>query len=428
MANQAGRASAPSYSHDIGSHRHVGERGVNFLVVTLCLTLAAGVTLFSTGLALREPGIAAPISTRPADLNEELVREFYVAVSDAITTGDVDALDMIVAPDIIWCFPCAGYSPNLEGLKRYLTSLHRSSPDARLTVESVVAGLGDTVTAQIRVAGFLLLDSPIPWGPVDTLRIDGGVIAGRYATSDSITLIEPLLRARLDALPPAATGVTMARLLFPLDSGADGLLSAGPTLMVVESGTLAVRVAGGGRILRANGDETTLAVSENSSILYQGDATIIPPGARHALHQEGPTPAMAVGVTLTFDGGGLDRSGQEGSQNPPFLSSDESNSAPTNLPTVQYLASCPMDELPTGPVSIALRRAVLASGAQVNPPTGESMLLAVEAGTLGVFGSEDLTVAAGSGLTIPAESANEFRNSGNGLVALLILTVAPIVG
>jgi len=48
-------------------------------------------------------------------------------------------------------------------------------------------------------------------------------------------------------------------------SGLDGLLSDGPTLLVVESGALWVRIAYGGRIVRADGQVETARRRDGAS-------------------------------------------------------------------------------------------------------------------------------------------------------------------
>ncbi len=187
----------------------------------------------------------------------------------------------------------------------------------------MVAGYDGTVTARIRVAGFPLLGAPAPWGPVDTLRIAGGLIAERRGGPDGVTLGEPLLRAVLDRLPPALTGVTLARLTFPVGSGVAGLLSGGPTLVVVESGVLEAHIASGGRVLRAGGEETAAGTGLGLvAILHQGDAAIVPPGVRHALHQQGTEQAVAVGATLFFAGHGREHPAPRGPELVPFFPPD----------------------------------------------------------------------------------------------------------
>src|SRR5262245_33556196 len=60
-----------------GRHlRATGERWKTFLILSVVLAITAGVTLLNIGMALESPGVAAPFS-RPAAINETLVRDFY---------------------------------------------------------------------------------------------------------------------------------------------------------------------------------------------------------------------------------------------------------------------------------------------------------------------------------------------------------------
>ncbi|MGH2534360.1 MAG: hypothetical protein ACRDJW_18985 [Thermomicrobiales bacterium] len=83
-----------------------------------------------------------------------------------------------------------------------------------------------------------------------------------------------------------------------------------------------------------------------------------------------------------------------------------------------------MEAWPSGPVTVAIGRAILGPAGRIAPPAGETVLLAVEAGALGLDG-EERTVAAGGGLLRPVGSAHEVRNAAGGLLVLLVLTVAP---
>ena len=408
-----------------------GERRSVVLVLAVCLSLATGVALLAAAASLANPGLAAPIS--PSAANAALVRDFYAAVNDAIGTGDADALDAVVAPAVAWCAPCPGQAPTRAGLKRYLGDLHRAAPDTRLAVESVVAGPEGTATASVRVSGSPVVGDPLLWGPVDRLRLVGGLIVERQSGPGGVALVEPLLVARLGALPPAVTGVAMARMTFSPGSGVEELLSGGPTLLVVESGALAVRAAGGGRILRAGGDDgdwTTMGTDDAlATVLRQGDAAIVPAGVRHGLRHQGAEPAVAVGVTTFFVDDGGDPAAPRRREPRVFAPAEgpaPESSQPHLLPAVQFLASGTVGAWPSGSVRVALGRVVLGPGARVVPAASETVLVAVEAGTLSLAGGEERRVAAGGGVAQPAGTPREVRNAGGGLLVLLVLTVAPV--
>src|SRR5829696_752620 len=214
------------------SRRCARLRRSMLLLLVLCNLLAAGAALVGANEVLTNPAsleaFSSPIADSAAE-NADAVGWFYAAVNEAIRTGDTAPLDALVAPDVDWCLPCPGQAADRTGLKNYVADLHRASPELRLVVDEVVGGLLETFTVRVRVSGHTLAGATSPWGPVDTLRLVDGRIAERRNGLDGATLAEPLLGAHLDALPPAVTGVVLARITFAVDSGADGLLSAGPT-------------------------------------------------------------------------------------------------------------------------------------------------------------------------------------------------------
>jgi hypothetical protein len=409
-----------------------GPRRPALLVLALCLALATGVALLGAGAALTDARVAAPSGDSSA-ARAALVREFYGAINDAIATGETGKLDPLVVSEFDWCRPCpADQVPTLAGLKDYLTGLHRTAPDAHLIVEEVVADAQDSAMARVRPAGLPAADGPVAWGPVDSLRLAGGLLAERRSGPDGVILTAPLLTARLGPLPPAVTGVALARLTFPPGAGVSGLLSAGPTLVLVEAGALEVQIASGGRVLRAGSDDGRTAAGIGAAlttVLHPGDAAIVPLGVRHALHQQGTEPAVAVGATLVYVDDGRDSRPRPELR--PFFPPNGAvrDSPPPNLPSVLPLADGVVADWPTGPVRVALGRTVLGPGGQLVPTSGEAVAVAVEAGTLDVVGSEDQaerTVAVGGGMVEPAGAVREVRNPGGGLVVLLILTIEAV--
>jgi ketosteroid isomerase-like protein len=429
------RASSRSQSaHPFGIARRQRrrERRPALLVASLCLSLVTGIALVATGAALTDAGPSLPRSGHSA-ANADLVRDFYAAVNRAIETGDATPLDQIVTPDATWCLSCPNRPPTRDGLKLYLAALHRATPDARLAVESVVAGVEGTVVARVLVTGYPLVAEPAPWGPVDTFRMANGWIAERRSGPDPVALVDPLAEARLDALPPAVTGVALARLTFSQGSGVANLLSAGPTLLVVETGEIAVHIASRGRVLRArDGQEMTATRDEDlalTAVLRQGDGAIVPAGVRYALHQHGTEPAEALGTTLFYVG-------DDGSRVMPHCRNSEPCHAPWAAasetasavppPEVRLLASGKVGAWPAGPVRLAIGRIVLGPGARIAPFGDETALIAVDAGTLGKPGDDGEPTATETGLVRRTGSTGELHNTGDGLLILLALTVAPV--
>ena len=310
-----------------------------------------------------------------------------------------------------------------------MLALHRIAPGARLTVDEVVADGRGTAMAHVRAEGFPSVGLSPPWGPLDTFGLAGGLVTERGHGPDTLALQEALLRVRLGPMPSAVRGIAMARLTFSPGTGVDGLLSAGPTALVVEAGSIVARIAHGGRIVRADGGgEEQAAEAGVPVLLRQGDAAIVPAGVRHSLDQEGADPAVVLGVTLFYVDDERSLRPRPGPDLGVFVPPDSTGRDtrwPRPLPDVRVLASGTVAAWPSGPVQLSLGRAVLGSGGQISPGADADVLVAVETGTLAVNGDQVRGVVAGTGTVQPAGSDRAYRNAGNGLVALLVLGVAP---
>jgi uncharacterized protein len=101
------------------------------------------------------------------------------AVLEVWSTGDVDRLDEIVAPDVVHHDPYDRYaSDGLEGMKRAIVAYRRAFPDVTFTVEDQVAE-GDEVVTRWRSVGTHLgsLMGETPTGKVVKL---GGMVIERF--------------------------------------------------------------------------------------------------------------------------------------------------------------------------------------------------------------------------------------------------------
>ena len=99
----------------------------------------------------------------------------------------------------------------------------------------------------------------------------------------------------VDALVPSAIGPTLlrvARLTIPPGVALPPEVPAGPKVLLVESGTLSVRIDG-----EVWGD-LGLEVAETDTVLNAGEGLVIAAGARHAVRNDGPTPAVASVIAI----------------------------------------------------------------------------------------------------------------------------------
>ena len=131
-----------------------------------------------------------------AEENKALVRQAY----EAINQNNLDALDEIVASDIVDHDPVPGQGPGLEGVKQYFSSMHTAFPDFRMNVEDMIAE-GDKVVARVRLSGthqgeFMGIDATgnrVTIKGIDILRINAdGKIIERWGNFDDLGMMQQL--------------------------------------------------------------------------------------------------------------------------------------------------------------------------------------------------------------------------------------------
>ena len=77
----------------------------------------------------------------------EELKETYRRIIDAISRGDADGFDTLIAPDIVDHNPIPDQAPGREGMRQWMTAVRTAMPDLRGTVEDVIAE-GDRVAAR----------------------------------------------------------------------------------------------------------------------------------------------------------------------------------------------------------------------------------------------------------------------------------------
>lgn len=83
---------------------------------------------------------------------ENRLKDVYRRIIDAISRGDADALDELVAPDVVDHNPVPDQAPGVEGFKQWLVAARTSFPDFSGIVEDVIAE-GDRVAARVTWRG-----------------------------------------------------------------------------------------------------------------------------------------------------------------------------------------------------------------------------------------------------------------------------------
>ena len=115
-------------------------------------------------------------------------------IADHFNTGALDAITQLV-------------SPSLTGFTRDLALLRQAFPDARFTIEDILAE-GDKLADQYTISGtharpFLGIPATgrqIHLAGISIVRISGGKIAERWAVTDQLGLLRQL--GALPASPP----------------------------------------------------------------------------------------------------------------------------------------------------------------------------------------------------------------------------------
>ncbi len=130
-----------------------------------------------------------------AEENEAIARRGY----EAINQKNLDALDEVVASDMIDHDPAPGQAPGLEGVKQYFSSLHTAFPDVQMNVEDMIAE-ADKVVARVSVSGthqgeFMGIDptgNRVTITGIDILRITDSKIVEHWGNFDDLGMMQQL--------------------------------------------------------------------------------------------------------------------------------------------------------------------------------------------------------------------------------------------
>ena len=80
--------------------------------------------------------------------NKAIKRQEY----EAVNQKNLDALEDVIASDVISHSALLGQPPGLEGVKQLFSSLHAAFPDFHIDVEDMIAE-GDKVVARVTGSG-----------------------------------------------------------------------------------------------------------------------------------------------------------------------------------------------------------------------------------------------------------------------------------
>lgn len=122
------------------------------------------------------------------------------AFGEAVITGNLDALDEIVAPDSVDHDPAPGQGPGPDGYKAMFSDLRVAFPDLRVEVEHLLA-TDDELAFAYRISGTHL--GPLMGRPptgrkvryrgMQISRFDGdGKLVERWGSSDELGMLRQL--------------------------------------------------------------------------------------------------------------------------------------------------------------------------------------------------------------------------------------------
>ncbi len=131
-----------------------------------------------------------------AEQNKAIARRGY----EAINQNNLDALDEVVASDIIDRDPAPGQAPGLEGVKQWFSSMHIAFPDFQMNVEDMIAE-EDKVVTRVSTSGthqgeFMGIDptgNRVTITGIDILRVNAdGKIVEHWGNFDDLGMMQQL--------------------------------------------------------------------------------------------------------------------------------------------------------------------------------------------------------------------------------------------
>jgi steroid delta-isomerase-like uncharacterized protein len=134
-----------------------------------------------------------------AGLMERNQEAFRRIIEDGFSKGNVDALDAVVAADLVEHQKVTGLPPGLEGLKAMIRGLRAVLPDLTLTIEDMMVD-GDKVWARLTGRGthrgpFFGLPGTGKTVTVDVIdigRFENGKLVEHWGVPDRFSMLEQL--------------------------------------------------------------------------------------------------------------------------------------------------------------------------------------------------------------------------------------------
>jgi hypothetical protein len=296
------------YRHPIRPPRRSPRLVASLLVFSACLLAGnAGLTLLYLDASSSGGRVVA------SDAAGVIASRFYDTVNEAIVTGDTGPVAQLLAPEFVGYSGHHGPPTGRGELLASVEQIRALAPGLRLRAVAVSAALDD-VTLQVDVTGtetgaFLGLVPPSElatwgWGPIETVRIVGGLIAARTSGADAgLKLIAQTALPRVD--PATRWVVALLRLTLEPDTAITVDNADATRFWSVESGALSMSMdhrqtehhegllAGGKPVL-----EPSPVLADPPDHLAVGDGLLTLPWQRFRAANAGSSPLSVLVAVL----------------------------------------------------------------------------------------------------------------------------------
>jgi hypothetical protein len=270
------------------------------------------------------------------------------------------------------------------------------------------------------------------------------IVAGATATSTAArwpaprlepeAAEQPLAAGPADALPPPPALIGLARYTYAPGAVQEIGHGAFGDVAYLERGELTLRLDAPAPVTRAEGDgEVEMTAADVDLTLVAGDGVYLPGGSTVAIRNSGEAPAaLLVGFVGIVEG------------------DPTAGGPPAVLAGIEQelIGLALLEDLPAGPASLVIERAVVHPSGSLTVDTGVGGLrfVVVERGVVGLRAAVDLMVgrgtpgpgtpvaagtearlAPGHSAVIPPAASVEWRDAGPDQASLLIVGVRPLV-
>jgi len=120
-------------------------------------------------------------------------------VEQLVNKGDLAIVDEIFTTNFVNYSPATGTTPDLEGIKQYITTVRSAFPDYHNTIEDLIAE-EDKVAVRVicrgthraEFMGIAPTGRSVEFSAVSIFRFAGGKVVERWNNTDNLALLQQL--------------------------------------------------------------------------------------------------------------------------------------------------------------------------------------------------------------------------------------------